>query len=268
MDAKKEIKGLVEFIRSEVRGAGKTGCIVGVSGGIDSAVVVSLCKLAFPKTTYGILMPANYENIKSTDRARELCVNKKIPYLYHSFRTKWITDYSDGYDYSGNKIKRQTTSKSTGNISARMRMIILYHYAEINDCLVIGTDNLSENFMGYFSKGGDGMVDINPIGKYFKREVYELGKALKVPTSIMKAKPSAELWDGQTDEDEMGFTYDQIEKVIETFKWNPHDNLIPEIVLRDYNISKNISEKILFMHKNTEHKRIIPKEYEREHEGN
>ena len=268
----KEIKGLVEFIRKEVNDAGKKGCVVGVSGGIDSAVIACLCKKAFPKTTFGVSMPKSCLDLKdkfndsfkgnSSLRAVELCKNKKIPLIQSPIQPAIFLKQEDDFQVWC----EPKTDKAVGNSYARMRMIVLYYIAEMKNCLVIGTDNLSENFLGYFSKGGDGMCDLNPLGEYFKSEVYALGKALGVPKSTLKAKPSAELWEGQTDEGEMGFTYNDVEKVIrcliEAKKTQPSKYL--NVFISDKTkISEDIVDNILKMNRITEHKRIMPKEYHR-----
>jgi len=219
-----------------VTNAGKTGCVVGLSGGIDSAVIVSLCKLAFPNTTYGIYMPMrNNVNGDSHKRAVELSNLKKIKSILRS-----IPVLEGGY-----------SDKAKGNYHARRRMSELYLFAEENDSLVIGTDNACENYIGFFTKHGDGGVDINPLGKFLKSEVFELGVQLKVPASIIKATPSAELWNGQTDEDEMGFTYEQLESYIKCLNGKG---------LKHCGLSSEIMNKIKLMHELTQHKRELPAE--------
>jgi NAD+ synthase len=246
MALKNEVDSLVHFIDLEVKNANKDGCIVGVSGGVDSAVIVSLCKLAFPQSTYGLSMPCSLKiNSDSTKRALELCNNLKVE-LFKEDISPRLT------------IKDNSTSLSLGNYYARQRMANLYFYAENLHLLVIGTDNKSENYIGYFTKYGDGGVDINPIGQYYKSEVYELAKYLGVPKSILEAAPSAELWDGQTDETEIGMTYDELESCIKWLSLNLNSRHVtkPDMTHDKINLVNRL-------HKVSEHKRIIPKEYER-----
>ena len=255
MNCEKEVNGLVNFIKEEVTGAGKDACVVGVSGGIDSAVIASLCKIAFPDTTYGISMPIS-ANSESTWRAFELCEKINIQIHTHLVTVEPLTFGLANRNY-GRKARDcvYINDKVKGNYLARQRMATLYAYAEMLNGLVIGTDNLSENYIGYFTKYGDGGVDINPIGKYFKSEVYELAKYLNVPDSIINAVPSAELWEGQTDEGELGFSYDDLEKFIKVYVYEDHKILeeIPE----------EIQYKIWDMAFKSSHKRNTSKEYHR-----
>ena len=237
MDCKKEVENLVKFIQTEVTAAGKVGCIVGVSGGVDSGCVIALCKLAFPNTTLGVQMPTTDKvNRDSTKRSAELCEKLGIEYVLSSI--------------PANTPSIIMTSKAVGNWMARQRMATLYAFSEMNDSLVIGTENLSENFIGYFTKWGDSGSDLECLAEYFKSEVYELAAYLGVPTSILNCEASAELWEGQTDELEMGYTYDNLEEYIRTGM----------ILVKD---GQEIGKKIQRQHEATEFKRNPIKCYER-----
>ena len=283
-NVKKEIAGLVRFIQDEVKGAGRESCIVGVSGGIDSAVILALCNLAFPNNVYGLSLPSDVANKdlgtviveggnkgnSSMVRAQELCTKFSIPLqVVQLEKPKYLEGMS---------------GLAVGNFMARQRMAILYLYAEKHKGMVIGTDNLTENYIGYFTKYGDGGVDINPIGEYFKSEVVELAKELGVPDSIINAKPSAELWEGQTDEGELEMTYSDMDTFIpiamefdrflinQTATTETKDTPFADIVaMFDKTLigipqrELHIINKLIFMHHNTEHKRVIPKEYHRGH---
>lgn len=244
------IPKLVEFIKKEVTDAGKDGCVVGISGGIDSAVIACLCKQAFPNKVFGLFMPME-DNVNgfSHNRGKELCETIGITSYLHS-----ISDLD---------IHPTITDKAKGNYYARQRMAELYLIAETNNCLVIGTDNKSENFIGYFTKYGDGGVDINPIGEFYKSEVYELGCLLDVPESILNAKPTAELWNGQTDEDELGMTYYQIDnaiKIYEKLYWNDGTDVMNSLTDKNFPIMKKVAK----MYSDSEHKRSMPNKYCRE----
>ena len=242
MDTKKEIEVLVGFIKDQVINVGKTGCVVGVSGGVDSAVTVLLCKIAFPNSTYGISMPGNVKytyqedekTSDSTQRALTLCCDHKIPLFRENVH----------FDIDGSSLN-PVNKYTKGNYLARKRMAILYYYAECLNSFVVGTDNKCESFIGYFTKYGDGGVDINPLGEYLKSEVYELGKELGVTKAIMTCSPSAELYENQTDEEELGFSYKHLENFItnpEAYKGFPEE----------------VAVRIREMHAITEHKRNLP----------
>jgi NAD+ synthase len=208
-----EIASVVGWIRDRVREASARGCAVGLSGGVDSSVVGALCKRAFPETTLGLVMPCSSGDDDFTDRARELAESLEIPMLVHPIgdaherltRTFLSTP-------AGAELEPGSLEIPLGNLRSRLRMSTLYLYANARNYLVAGTGNKDEDHgIGYFTKYGDGGVDISPIADFHKSEVYQLGRALGVPARILEASPSAGLWDGQTDEDELGMTYDEIE---------------------------------------------------------
>lgn len=252
-----EVDNLVEFIRETVSTAKKCGCVVGVSGGVDSAVVVALCKKAFPNTTLGINLP-RFENLDSSKRAQELCENLDIPHIVAPIFMEDVVSPYKHFSYDNSTIKEEEnpfrSKMAEGNYSARLRMARLYFYAELLDSLVVGTDNATENYLGFFTKYGDGGVDINPIGEYYKDEVYELASYLNVPESILKATPSAELFEGHTDEDELGMIYETINKAIRILKGD---------VPNDGSVGDDILKKLEAMHLVTTHKRLVPSNYNR-----
>lgn len=267
----KEINEIKEWIYNKVTTAGKKGCVVGVSGGIDSAVIASVCKEAFPNTTYGIIMPRT-KNMTSEKRAKELCEKLKIKYELIEMKNKnlkipqFYTDSIYGVvALETNKDLQDQIKLAIGNYTARKRMATLYYYAELLDYLVIGTDNKCENYIGYFTKHGDGGVDINPIGQYYKSEVYELGRSLEVPKSILNTAPSAELMDGQTDEQELGMSYAEIEEAIKLLiaKNNNLESTLADSYFYLKPRFKEVLKTVNSLHKKTEHKRIMPEEYKR-----
>lgn len=243
----RDITELSAWIKDYVTKAGRTHCVVGVSGGIDSAVVAALCAKVLP--TIGVRMPMYTVNGDSSKRAMDLCIKTGIQCI-----DRPINGDSYPYDPATNKL-------AYGNWCARQRMATLYATAELNNALVIGTDNLSEAYVGFFSKFGDGGVDINPIGQYFKSEVYALAKLLNVPQSIIDAVPTAELWDGQTDESELGLSYVELEWAIRWFNDNKY--VIDLLQYGKDGYCYDILLKVQRMHLATEHKRALPPEYQR-----
>ena len=135
----------------------------------------------------------------------------KFNFDFHTFNIKPVVD---ALKISKDKSKYENIQLAEANILPRVRMTYLYQYAQLNNLLVIGTGNLSERTVGYFTKWGDGACDINPLANVTKTEVYLLANYLKIPNCIINKEPSAELWNGQTDEEELGISYEKIDKYI------------------------------------------------------
>ena len=189
-------------IESELKSfLGERKAIIGISGGVDSAVVTYLCTNAVgKKNVLGVLMPYGAQE---TEDGRLVADSLGV-----ETREINIKDIVDGFDFLDlNRI-------SKGNIMARVRMTILYTFSNQLEGTVVGTGNRSEIEIGYFTKHGDGGVDIEPVGDLYKTEIFELAKLLGVPKKIIAKKPSAELWGGQTDEDELGITYSKLDAVL------------------------------------------------------
>jgi len=209
---------LSDWIRDYTIAAGKKRLVVGVSGGIDSAVVFRLCEMTGLEVL-PVFMPLNVaqdeklfssiiELISSNDRFQGSPL-KALNYIISSkfYINDFMVPLIRGIDPTA-------SPQALGNFAARMRMSILYYTAEVNDALVIGTTNLPEWGVGYFTKWGDGAVDIEPIKGLLKEEVFQLGKdgfVVAVPDVILNAAPSANLWEGQTDEGEMGVKYSDLD---------------------------------------------------------
>ncbi len=197
---------LALWIREKVSAAGLKGVVFGVSGGLDSSVVAALCSRAFDKNILGLIMPCH--SCKQ-DEQHALAVAGKF-----SIPTKTIIldDVCDTLlerlSFDENQVISQAVK---GNLKARLRMLTLYFYANQLQYLVVGSGNRSELAVGYFTKHGDGGVDILPLGNLVKRQVKELAEFLKIPQEIIDKPPSAGLWAGQTDEDELGFSYDELD---------------------------------------------------------
>ncbi|OCL25689.1 NAD(+) synthase [Orenia metallireducens] len=209
------IEQLVEWIRDKVTEAGCNGAVIGLSGGIDSAVTATLCKKAFPDNTLGVIMPC-YSDPQDALDAQAVAEEFDISYK--------VVDLSSTFDQLLESIEGKADvekSMAVANIKPRLRMTTLYYHASINNSLVVGTDNRSELKVGYFTKFGDGGIDIAPLGNLVKLEVREVAKLLGVPERIITKAPSAGLWGGQTDESEMGITYEELDKYILTGEAEP-----------------------------------------------
>ena len=201
------------WIKENIENAHANGVVLGMSSGIDCSVVAGLCKNA-GVNIHLVLLPYGKNMNKSKSYLDAMELINKFEFDYHMFDIKPAVDniqISDDFikDCNENNVKL-----AKANIRPRMRMIYLYQYAQINNFLVIGTSNLSERTVGYSTKWGDGASDLNPLGMITKREVYILAKYLGIPECIINKKPSADLWEGQTDEEELGIKYEQIDEFI------------------------------------------------------
>lgn len=200
----------LQFIKDQVYGSGLKGAVVGISGGIDSAVTAALCVRALgTENVIGIWMPVYSQEVHATDSEK----------LAQAIGLNLITiDLSNTYDQMLSALEHHVAldDKSKGNTKARLRMTTLYAFANQFGYLVAGTDNASEVFVGYTTKGGDGLADFNPVATLTKTQIRILAEYLGVPPSIISKPPSADLWEGQTDEQEMGFSYEQLDRYILT----------------------------------------------------
>lgn len=238
---------LVQWLRDRAQDAGAHGFVFGLSGGIDSAVVARLCQMATPNRVLGVILPC-YSHTQDEADAYVMADAFGIPTakvdltgpfdaltgeLHAALkglpRTVHVTD-----------IKQQLPE---ANIKPRLRMTSLYFIANSLNYLVAGTGNRSEIALGYYTKYGDGGCDVLPIGALLKSEVRSLARELGVPKAIINKAPSAGLWIGQTDEAEMGFTYDALEKYL---------------VEGPSAVPKETADRIEQLKRTSEHKRALP----------
>jgi len=190
------------WIREQIEGAGARGAVIGLSGGVDSSVTAVLCKRV--TDVLGLIMPIHSDPLDE-EYASLLAKEFDIPVRR--------VDLSPVYDTLVRALP-DPKGLPIANIKPRLRMATLYYFANKENRLVVGTGNKSEIMMGYFTKYGDGGVDILPLGGLLKRQVRELARELGIPPRIIAKPPSAGLWAGQTDEGELGITYDELDQIL------------------------------------------------------
>lgn len=232
---------IVNWLKNYAISNGMNGFVVGVSGGVDSAVVSKLCAMTGLKTVC-VMMPI-HQNVKEVDRAQrhvdQLVENAYKQKIFNvdlvncelsSVCDHFLLALRNVESFAVTKGLHERASKnedlellSEANLRSRMRMSSLYYIASNRNLLVVGTGNMVEDFgVGFFTKYGDGGVDISPISNLYKTEVYELAKTLGIIDEILEAKPTDGLWsDGRTDEDQIGATYAELEAAMEYVRMNP-----------------------------------------------
>ena len=238
MSIESRVEHVVSWLREQVELSHTNGILVGLSGGIDSSVVACLIKKAFPENSLGVVLPCK-SNDKDKSDAVLVADACKIDYVEVDLTNEHDSLYKSVIEVLGKRAENRRLTDA--NLRARLRMSTLYAIGNDIGYLVAGTDNAAELLTGYFTKYGDGGVDILPLAHLTKREVFEWAEYLGVPNSVIDRKPSAGLWEGQTDEDEMGVTYDAIDNYIEGKFISDEDRVIIER-----------------MNRVTEHKRSMP----------
>jgi NAD+ synthase len=197
---------LTGFIRTEVTRTGLSRAVIGLSGGIDSALSCILAVEALGKeNVLAVRMPYKASSKDSLDHAQLLIDQLGIP-----SKTIEITDMVEPLF----KLDSEISNMRKGNIMARERMIVLYDQSEVFKGLVIGTSNKTEILLGYSTLYGDSASAMNPIGDLYKTQVRQLSRAMNIPAPIVDKAPSADLWVDQTDEKELGFTYEEVDKLL------------------------------------------------------
>lgn len=235
MQVRKETERITAFLQDHV---GDRIPVIGISGGIDSALTLMLLREAFPdREIKAFFMPDS--NTPESDR-------NDVRELEKASGVQITTIGIDGAVAAFRTMLGATSREALGNIKSRTRMIVLYYQANVHNGMVIGTTNRSEMVVGYYTKYGDGACDVEPIMHLLKREVREMAAVLNVPKTIMSKKPSAGLWESQTDESELGMTYDEL------------DDMIVSMFDQESTATGPVHDRVLELYRGSEHKRRMP----------
>ena len=226
-----------QMLRYAYWNTGCTGIVIGLSGGIDSAVAAAFCCRAVgPEKVLGLSLPSSVSNPVDLEDARALCQKLGMPH-----KTVSIDPMLEGYKTIPEFVE---TPYLLGNLMARIRMGVLYYYANRDHRLVCGTSNRSEYMLGYCTKYGDNAADIQPLLHLYKTEIYVVARELGIPEPIMKKVPSAGLWEGQSDEKEIGLSYAEIDAALKA---------LPD---RQWQAQTPAEERVLALVKKSGHKRL------------
>jgi len=210
MNPEKIAEKLASWIKERVSAAGSKGVVLGLSGGMDSSVAAVLCQRAFPQNMLAVIMPCHSIN-QDIEHARAVAQKFSIP-------TKTVV-LDSTFDTLLKALPQEKTASDVSrlaqaNLKARLRMLTLYYLANKLNYIVVGSGNRDERALGYFTKYGDGGVDIQPLGGLLKGQVKGLARVLGIPQPILDKPPSAGLWEGQTDEGELGISYDELDRYL------------------------------------------------------
>lgn len=246
IDPEQTVKSRVKFLKTTFAKAGFSKAVIALSGGVDSATSCALAVAALgPQNVFPLLAPYGQLNPREVQDAVKLGNFLKIPKNnITKIDIKPVSDLIIALDPAMDFVRK-------GNIMARMRMILLFDQAKKRKALVLGTENKSEHLLGYFTRFGDEASDIEPLGNLYKTEVYQIARYLKIPAEILNKIPSAGLWEGQTDEDEFGFTYKEADQILSLLY--DEKKTVNEVIKKGFDVSvvnkvKERVEKNKFKH--------------------
>ncbi len=207
IDLKTEKQKIISFIKTYYKDAGFTKGIIGLSGGVDSSLVAYLAVDALGKeNVIGVLMPYKNSRDDSFDDGKLVAETLGIKYIIREI-TPMVDAYFETYEPNADKLRK-------GNMKARARMCTIYDLAAKEHALVLGTGNKTELFLGYVTQFGDGACALEPLGCLYKSEVWKLAEMMGVPENIVKKIPTADLWEDQTDEEELGLSYADADEIL------------------------------------------------------
>jgi NAD+ synthase len=240
-----------KFLSDQIEKNHAKGVILGLSGGIDSAVLAYICKRKLKEKTLAIIMPDTSITPTETEDALKIIALTGIEYKLIDIKPI-VNEYA---------MYLEPNEKSRGNLRARVRTNILYYYANAKNYLVLGSSDKSEHLIGYFTKFGDGASDITPIISLYKLQVREIAKYLGVPDNIISKKSSPHLWKEHVAEEELGSTYEEIDSILYCLF---DKKLSVDETVKITQIEKSIVDKVHELNINSEHKRLSAQKPDRE----
>ncbi len=252
INPKKTVDIISGFIKNLIKESKSDGLVVGLSGGIDSSVATYISAQAVSRNKIlGLVMPSETTATEDVEDALSVAevlgIKKKIvpvDNIAQQFTTLTV-----------NSSSQQRHQIAQANLKARVRMMILYYHANAMNRLVLGTGNKSELLVGYFTKYGDGGVDLLPLGDLYKTDVQKIAIYLNVPLNILNKPPTAGLWHGQTDEKELGITYEVLDKILYLLE---DEKLQPDKVADELYIPEEEVSRIITLMRSAEHKLVPP----------
>ncbi|MGC9517310.1 MAG: NAD+ synthase [Methanomicrobiales archaeon] len=244
----KAFKKIIKFLQKKIEECNVDGFVLGLSGGVDSSTVAYLCSKSIEKEKIlGLIMPSETTSYDDLEHAKLVAKNLGIKYeIIHI--DSLIEPFSTICSHKANQV-------AYGNLKARIRMVILYYHANILNRLVVGTGNRTELLVGYFTKYGDGGVDILPLGDLYKKHVRQVANYIGVPEEIINKPPTAGLWPGQTDEEELGIDYETLDKLLTLLI---DKNMNEEDVAKIINIPLKEVIRVKNMVIQSRHKLVLP----------
>lgn len=245
VDIGKAEKEIVTFLQEELEEAGAEGYVVGVSGGIDSAVTVTLAVEAVgPDNVAALVMPGEPSTEENIKDAKDLCRRLQTGF-YDLDIEPLVQQFAETVPFTPDRI-------ATGNLRVRTRMVLNYLVANQENLLALGTGNRTETLLGYFTKYGDGAADVKPLGDLYKTEVRALAEHLNLDRTFLEKPPTAGMWEGQTDEDELGVPYREADRILQLALDAGVDL---EDVASDPEIEPEDVERVMELHIESDHKR-------------
>jgi NAD+ synthase len=247
---------IVAFIDDLVESAGAEGTVIGLSGGIDSTLVAHLAVEALGSDrVHGLVMPSDVNtegNMSDAERVAEM-----LDISYDVIDINPIVDaFVDAFPADDTETRLDDDLQmAAGNVRVRTRAVLNYFVANAENRLVLGTGNRSEAMSGYYTKYGDQAVDCNPIGNLYKQQVRQLAAHVGVPEDLVTKTPSAEMWLGQTDEKEMGLTYDTLDAILALHVDGP---LSKSATVRELDVTEAQVDRVVELYEQSEHKRHMP----------